>query len=226
MKPKTTTREVEKFFDVWNPSMAYVLGYFAADGCMYVNKNNGKYVSFTSSDLTLIQIVKSLTQASNAIEIYQPKGNSKLRYTIQLSGHYLFSKLLELGFTPRKSLTLKFPTTLPEELLSPFVRGYFDGDGNAYFDILKRKQRAGYIKYFMINIRSGSKIFLETLRKKLIKIEGVGEGSLYYHSGAFSLAYSGRSVVKLCRFMYPSEDIPYLERKFRILQKGCVEMGP
>lgn len=40
-------------------------------------------------------------------------------------------RLIELGCTPQKSCTLKFPTEeqIPKEYIIPFIRGYFDGDG-------------------------------------------------------------------------------------------------
>ncbi len=37
--------------------------------------------------------------------------------------------LHNLGCLQNKSLTLKFPTCVPENLLHHFIRGYFDGDG-------------------------------------------------------------------------------------------------
>ncbi len=76
-------RDVETFFDIWNPKMAYILGYFASDGTMYKNKRSSHYVAFTSTDKELITLVKSITKISNKIEVYRAKGekNWKLRYT-------------------------------------------------------------------------------------------------------------------------------------------------
>lgn len=48
MKPKQ--RFIETFFDSWSSDMAYVLGFFAADGHMYKNKNGSCYVCFTSTE--------------------------------------------------------------------------------------------------------------------------------------------------------------------------------
>ena len=42
-----------QFFHKWNPTMAYVLGYFAADGCMIKNKRGAHYIEFTSIDKRL-----------------------------------------------------------------------------------------------------------------------------------------------------------------------------
>lgn len=41
---------------------------------------------------------------------------------------HLWNTLNNLGCTPQKSLTLKFPN-IGSELFISFIRGYFDGDG-------------------------------------------------------------------------------------------------
>lgn len=160
-------RRVETFFDEWNPKMTYILGYFAADGTMYRNPHGGCYITFTSTEKELIQLIKQIMLVENNIEVYQPKkGKTKLRYTLQIGSKILYSKLIKLGFTPNKSLTLKYPSKLPNEFVNHFLRGYFDGDGCAYFGFIKRKDRNGYAKHLQINLRCGSRIFLESLQKK------------------------------------------------------------
>jgi hypothetical protein len=40
--------------------MAYVLGYFAADGSMYVNSHGAKCIDFVSTDREILEHVKHL----------------------------------------------------------------------------------------------------------------------------------------------------------------------
>ena len=49
-----------------------------------------------------------------------------------VANKHLWNTLNNLGCTPQKSLTLKFPTyeKVPKELIRHFIRGYFDGDGS------------------------------------------------------------------------------------------------
>lgn len=103
--------------------------------------------------------------------------------------------------------------------------GYFDGDGCATFSHSKRKNRLNPALILSIRFRCGSKNFIEPLRGSLIKVSGVSKGSLSFYGGAYSLAYSAKDVVKLFGFMYPNGDIPYLERKFRILKEGLEVWG-
>ncbi|MBI2338497.1 hypothetical protein HYU95_04930 [Candidatus Daviesbacteria bacterium] len=219
-------RDVETFFDIWSKDMAYVLGYFAADGSMYKNKRRSCYIAFTSTDEELINLIKKIMSVSNAIENYKnPYKTWKRRYVLQIGSRKLFLKLIELGFTPRKSLTLKFPKELPNELLRHFVRGYFDGDGCASFVHYKRKDRKNLQKFLNIRIRCGCKKFIQTLRDKITAAIGIEKGRLYFHSDAYELVYSARNVVKLYRFMYPTINMPCLERKRMILKRGLSSYG-
>ncbi len=217
-------RYVETFFDNWSPEMAYILGYFAADGSMHKNRRGGCYISFTSCDLELIQIVKNILKVSNRIETYQPKHlNWNSRYNLQIGSKIVFKKFLRIGFTPAKSLSLVFPA-IPDNLVHHFIRGYFDGDGNAYHKLSKRGGRNGYAKHLHLSFRCGSKQFLETMKTKIECLYKTS-GSLYYHSKAFSLAYSGKNVVKLYRSLYPNTQAPHLERKRLTLEKGMGVFG-
>lgn len=95
-------RFVETFFDVWTPNMAYVLGYFAADGCMYKNKNGSCYLGFLSIDEELIITVRKIMKVTNRIEIRQRK-SWKSAYILQIGSKILYNKLLNLGLTPTKA---------------------------------------------------------------------------------------------------------------------------
>jgi intein/homing endonuclease len=48
---------------------------------------------------------------------------------IRLSGQNLHHSLVKHGCAEKKSLVLQFPTNISSELISHFIRGYFDGDG-------------------------------------------------------------------------------------------------
>lgn len=74
--------------------MAYVLGYFAADGCMYKNKRGSHYFAFYSTDKQLLETTKKILAISNRIENYQPKGNRKTKYTLQVGSRKAHNQLL------------------------------------------------------------------------------------------------------------------------------------
>lgn len=198
-------QRIGSFFDTWNDKSAYVLGYFAADGCMYHSRNGGfydggYYFQFDSTDQELILLVKKLIGIFNKAELKVPWQNAfgskrKLQYKLRLVSKKAFQRLLKLGFTPHKSLTLTFPP-VPKKYLSHFVRGYFDGDGCVYFARLKRGDNGSFRHVFMVRFTCGSRGFLEVLQRRLSETAGIGRGSLHPHTSVWDLSYSTRDAVR------------------------------
>ncbi len=223
-EPRWPDRSVETFFDTWTPNMAYVLGYFAADGHMFQNKNGSSYIAFTSTDKELIISVKEILKVLNKIEIKNNfTKNWKTCYVLQIGSKKIYDKFLKFGFTPNKSLTLTFPD-IPDNVLADFIRGYFDGDGCATFECRKRKDRNNKIySNLMMRFTSGSHNFLKTIQTKLKFGLGI-QGSLHPHgTTTYDLAYSSQDVIKLYSFLYPNAEVPSLKRKQVILSRGLQE---
>jgi intein/homing endonuclease len=144
--------------------MAYVLGYFAADGCMIENKHNGNYyIEFKSTDLILLEHVNRATGSDYKIALYEKGGNCKPCYRVQITSPFWYEDLTKLGFTQNKSRLMKFPK-VPKNYLGAFTRGYFDGDGCVYFKELKFADRKNKRWVLMTLFTSGSREFLESLR--------------------------------------------------------------
>lgn len=219
--PRWPKRSVESFFDMWSPDMAYVLGYFAADGTMYKNKRGSCYIGFTSTDRELIETVKEITGVSNSIETYTHKNPKwKTRYNLQIGSKKIYERLLVLGFTPTKSLTLKFPD-VPNKFLPDFVRGQFDGDGGVY------KYNYSGTQIVQSSFTSGSKAFLEKMRTHLTNIGGLGNGYLATKPpGAYALQYAKEDTRQLYNFMYSRATVPCLTRKREVFEKAFGKMDP
>ena len=218
-------RYSETFFSRWSDEMAYILGYFAADGSMYQNKRGGSYIGFYSIDLELIESVKSLLKVTNKIEVRNRQENWQTSYTLQIGSKNIFNHLLNLGFTSNKSLSLRLPK-IPDNLFCHFLRGYFDGDGGVYYQTLIRKNRPNPTFHLHLNIRCGNKIFLEEVNEKLTRLIDIRGGSIYFHSRAYSLAYYGRDVIELYSFLYPHQAVPCLVRKKIKLEEGIKQVRP
>jgi len=113
------------FFKTWTPDMAYVLGYWFADGNMYFQEGSGGYfVSIGSKDVAHLEAIHGIIGAGSL----RQKARSDV-YELVICRKEVFDDLLHLGGTERKSLTLSWPF-VPDELLADFVRGYIDGDGS------------------------------------------------------------------------------------------------
>ncbi len=228
--PRWPAKSVEHFFDYWSKDMAWVLGYFVADGSMYISKTGGHYIDFTSIDIELIQLVKSLMSTNNKIGSYLPKkGKNQIRYHLQIGSKKLFQKLIELGITPRKSLTILCPK-IPDQFFWHFLRGYFDGDGHAEFRQVIRANRNNHVYNILsMKLTSGSLSLLQALKANISYLTNIQGGSLITRSIEQKtwhvLAYSTHDVIKLFGFMYPNIKVPCLLRKRHILERGITVIG-
>ncbi len=112
------------FFASWSPAMAYVLGYWFADGNMYYQPGAGGYtVSIGSKDLAHLELLRATIGLGRLTRI---TGSEVFKLVICRKA--IFEELLRLGGSERKSLTLTWPM-VPAAYLPHLVRGYVDGDG-------------------------------------------------------------------------------------------------
>lgn len=155
----------ENFFDTWNSDMAYLLGFVYADGniCDYrfriaLGDKDGEFLHKIAD---LINFPKDKIR-----HVY----NNKLGrwfWQLSVSRRDFALRLMELGLTPNKSKTKVFPY-VPDEYLSDFIRGYFDGNGS--ISITKNRPN--------LNISCGSEQFIKTLSEKISII--IGDNVKYY----------------------------------------------
>lgn len=211
----------ENFFDKWSSIMAYVLGYFYADGSLEnADYLRGRYIRFSSVEkYSLERIKKWLESEHNIVAERSTWLNGKARFLLRVGSHKLFNALEKRGLYPNKSLTVRFPE-IPKKYLKDFVRGYFDGDGCVFLWRTKGKNSLLILRKLSVIFTSGSKIFLEGLSKKLKKELDLKQKKIYDSDRAFQLRYATEDSVKLFKFMYRNVGFgSFFERKFNIFKK-------
>ncbi len=209
----------ENFFKEWTVGMAYVLGFFAADGCMIKNNRGAHFIEFQITDKDILLKIKKLLGSNHKITERKNNIKWKMAYRLQIGSKKMFEDLIALGMTSRKSNTLKLPI-IPKKYFNHFVRGYFDGDGNVSIPNYIRADRKNKLSITLLaGFTSGSKEFLIELHSKLKTLAGIVGGTLCYHDGAFRLFFSVRDSVKLYEFMYAREDELFLLRKKKVFEK-------
>ncbi|OGI66707.1 hypothetical protein A2642_01925 [Candidatus Nomurabacteria bacterium RIFCSPHIGHO2_01_FULL_39_10] len=216
----------EDFFKKWSPEMAYVLGFFAADGNMIKNKRGAHFVSFYSTDKDLLEKVKLNLKSNLKISARKMDArfsNHKQSYVLQIGSKEIFNDLIHLGMTPNKSLTIKMPI-VPKKYLPHFLRGYFDGDGHVSVSTYQKKDRKNKSTIIITGFTSGSKKFLEGLWKMLKKYRVI-EGGTLYHTDGYHLCFSTHDSLRLYNFMYQKEKSLYLERKKVIFERYLNVLG-
>lgn len=214
------------FFMKWDHDMAYVLGFFAADGCMIRNSRGGHFIEFHITDRDLLRTIRTAMQSSHKIAIRTKDPKHKVGYRMQIGSIKMYHQLQSLGFTPRKSLTLRMPE-VPSDYFPDFVRGYFDGDGCIYFKHLKFSDRKN-LRWIVLSLfTSGSREFLSRLHDELKK-RGITGGSLKRKTRGFELMFSSRDSLALYRLMYntASDTGLYLPRKYKLFQRAMAKLYP
>ncbi len=205
--------------------MAYVLGYFAADGAMIKNNRGAHFIEFHSTDKILITHVRNAFKSSHRIgvrKLNEMNEKWKPAYRIQFGSLKMFADLKARGFSQNKSKIILFPP-VPAEYIGDFVRGYFDGDGNVYFKKHWAKDRDKERWVFSSRFISGSNTFLVGLHNAL-KTHGIKKGFIVKKSNrsGFELILSHRDSLALYRLMYhnvAATDL-CLPRKRRIFKRA------
>ena len=185
----------QDFFKTWSSDMAYILGFWFADGCIY----NGKMFDITiqAKDKYILKKIAEKLQYKGNIYDYVDRQAVRINFSCVT----IYRDIIALGGTERKSLTVQFPE-VPEEYLADFIRGYFDGDGSVY-----------NVKGGRINtaFTCGSKHFLDKLLEILREKAGVEGGS--YDPSSVSLRFGNKDSHKIGNFMYKNNPELFLLRK-------------
>lgn len=200
--------------------MAYVLGFFYADGHMIdAPYMRGKYVCFSNTDKDRLEAIKELLRSEHKIVTLHKRVNYKTAYILRIGSAVIYSQLFSLGLRPHKSLTIAFPN-VPSEFQADFIRGYLDGDGCVF---LEKSSRNSY-KRLQTIFTCGSKKFLLSLHEILRESAGVRSGNVYVHGSsktAYQLRFNTRDSLRLFSYLYKSNLRPelYLKRKYAIFNE-------
>jgi len=198
--------------------MAYILGFFVADGTMRITNRNTRFVEFQITDKELLGQIRDALGSNHTIGIRNRNSKWKTAYRLQIGSKTLFGDLERLGMTQNKSKTVAMPY-VPDKYFPDFLRGYFDGDGNVVFGRFKRSDCSSLRQVFSVRFTSGSELLLQNIHAKLSDMLEIN-GSLFWSKG-WRLNYAGVASRKLFDFIYRGdavEQLIYLERKYKIFQ--------
>jgi hypothetical protein len=203
--------------------MAYVLGFFLADGSLTINPRGSKYLDFTSTDQDIMEKIRAVLGSNHKIGAMKPKGKMrKIRYHLQIGSKKMFADLMRLGITVRKSKKEKMPP-VPNKLFAHFIRGFFDGDGHACGFTYIKTDRTYVSRGFQCGFTSGAKGILVAIHKRLRSAKVVNGGSFEVRDSGAHLRYSVNDSIALYHFMYdPMKSVLYLPRKKEKFEKFFV----
>jgi hypothetical protein len=200
VKKIKTKRINECFFETWTDEMAYVLGFWCADG--YIDKAMKNAVAYNKSK-ELLEMIRSTMGSSYAIGLYRPTGI----YHFSISNRKVIGDLVSLGVVPAKSNIIKCPD-VPDFAFRHFLRGYFDGNGT-----IGAKDRGDYPQ-LTVAISSGSPDFLTELAERIKALVGIsGNAREFNNCKAGVLSFYGYNAASIITWLYwQCKDLYYKEK--------------
>ncbi|MDN4523034.1 LAGLIDADG family homing endonuclease [Fictibacillus fluitans] len=183
----------EDYFKNWSASMAYILGFFVADGTI---PKDIQSISFSQKDRCILDKIKIEMQSTHPII----KNNKTAVHILNINSKVLKEDLMLIhGIGSNKSLNVQFPY-VPNEYVSHFIRGYFDGDGNIY------------TRGNMVSFVGGSLLFMTKLSKVLSERDL--NPYLQTTNNHYRIYISGRKTIKqFYEWIYQDKTL-FLARKF------------
>jgi len=186
---------------------AYWLGFIAADGCIPEMATGRKYFSIgvAKKDICHLEKFREFLGYPDSLKL---KKNGC--YYLIINNMKFVNDLINLGIHPRKSLILTFPTQkeVPSELLSHFIRGYFDGDGSVY-------ERKNYLRISICSAKTFSDKFCCNF--DYFKKQTAGKIDRLCINKA-------KNIEKFYKYLYNNSTI-WLERKRNIFENFYLEKG-
>lgn len=209
----------EHYFDnIDTQNKAYILGLLYSDGCNYPPQHRVK-IELQERDKSILDKINFEIQSNKPllfINLNSKNANWQNTYRLDITNKHISDKLVELGMVQNKSLILEFPQWLDESMYAPFLRGYLDGDGHIewrdtrFVTLVGTSQFCQHVKCFcekQLHIKcSICNAANKDPNTKLLYIHGK------------------QRVKRFLDFVYQDADL-YIERKYNIYQKICMEMN-
>ena len=199
-KVRKRKRNINKdFFEtIDSEEKAYWLGFLFADG--YNDENRG-YIDVTLSPKDEAHLMKFKEAVSSEHPITKKKVGAYDAVRLNFCSRKMSNDLANHGCVQAKSLILEFPTSVPNELIHHFIRGYFDGDGSIVVNLDKWTFHTHLV---------GTERFLERVRLE----SGMTNTKLLRKGSVLTLTHGGRqNALKVFKYLYKDATI-YLERKY------------
>lgn len=218
------THDYDYFEKIDTEEKAYWLGFMFADG--YIVDYSNRYgedkfgMTLHSKDVSSLEAFKKSIQATNPITDVSYNGRTLRR--IIMSSQKTVNDLISHGCVKQKSLILKPPIGVPDELLHHFIRGFFDGDGSLYWNKSYFQAHEGW------NTPSYSICITSTKEMVEWLIQILGDGKIYKEERrekTFYFKLGGNIKVRhFCKYIHKDATI-FMERKYNYYKELCEISG-
>jgi hypothetical protein len=210
-----------EFFKKPSPELAYILGLWASDGCIYKNTlqihmNDKDVIYWIAQTIGFNKPIKEIERTGGFYE--KTDKVTSIGYFLRFHSKEVREIFESYGITAKKSKTIQFPN-LPEELIPHFIRGVFDGDGGIY--VTKRKINGKYYDRCKVHFTSGSYDFLCGL-KAAIEEELGNNVKITKGTRCFIYAFeSKKDVIKFAEWIYQNNSFGSARKKREFIKLGA-----
>lgn len=215
------------FSKIDNQNKAYILGFMYADGAIYPRRAK---LDLQIDDLYILEQIQKEMNIEMPIKIYKnqktwfyDKEGNKVFYPkkdtarLWMNSEIISNDLSKCGCIQHKTYDLKFPNNLilPKNLVSHFIRGYFDGDGCLTYS--ERKSTNSCSKHFCMDF-TGTYNIVSTIKEILNDecVNFVGDIRSRKNNGKnnYTLKICGNNILlKICEYLYRDANL-MLNRKY------------
>lgn len=203
----------EDFFKIWNEDMAYVLGFVTADGC--VSDRNVLIIGIHQNDIEILEYIKRVMKSDNPIGLSDRR--NRLMAVLNMTSSRICGDLLTLNIGPRKTYDVVAPPFIPDNMVSHYIRGLFDGDGSIYLSNRHKQLIAE------VTIATASPMYARQISRLLTdndinnhvyeKLDGRDK-----HVPIYKVSMGGKDVIDFSEFIYRDAQF-YLKRKYDKFQQ-------
>lgn len=215
----------ETFFEntkKWEEKHAYFLGWLMSDGHHDLNKGSIS-IRLQEKDKRILEILRDIIKYNGNLGFVKRNGindfikkstnNYQNRWNLHIYNRKLSKDLLNLKIDNHKTNNLEFPIYIEDNLISHFLRSFYEGDGTISYSMYDKNK----IMRFSLNVIA-TKPFINYLKEflsKKLKIESTILNEVRIKNGNVILRISGL-LNALIFFNYTYRDANFvLKRKFR-----------
>lgn len=208
----------EHYFDnIDTPNKAYILGFLYADG--YNNRiNNTIVLSLNRNDEDILIKIKNEVGSDKPLYhhnyINKIDGIERHMSELNFASKHMCEQLENLGMIQNKTFVIDFPYFLSEELLSHFIRGYFDGDGCACFSKDKNHKSNECFQISMMSSIQLCEHMKQYLQDKQDIHFNVNQPSGKNKENGLIRSKSKKEIEKFIKYIYKDAEL-YMERKHK-----------
>lgn len=199
-------------FDEYTEESCYWAGFIAADG--NVDLKGRIRIMLKYDDMAHLEKFKQYLQSTHKISSNTETYN---RCSFEFTDKEMCETLdLNFNIIPEKSLIMKFPHFIPTNMLSHFLRGYFDGDGSIC-ESFSNKNSVTATLY--TTFCSGSFDFINYIYQFVSnEVKTTGHLQDFGTGKKWQIKYNTNDSIKLLNYIYGSCSI-YLDRKYALYER-------